>query len=206
VPFTLIGMGIDLGQAMIWPHRVLLGVVTAVVWMLPVDASIVAVGRADSGFPDVQTYPEADWAPYMVSLDFLGYSHGFQFTAPSGYRCRMTTVAKTYPAAFATCWGGLPGTAQNAVYVSDAQAAHYVTRNLAEFDEYSVYSDAVEGSEVKKRFGPDDYKTLPAGSRLDRAGVTCVVDVHMTACITDQGTRSGDRHGFVLAPDGNQLF
>lgn len=168
-------------------------------------ASTVPAAHADSGFPDVNSYAAVDVEPYSVSLDFLGYTHGYQFAAPAGYRCRMYTAAKQYPADFGQCWGSLPGTSDNAVSMSEAASAQVASKDLSTFDDYSVW-DSVKEAEIKKRFGPEDYRVLPVGSRLSRYDLTCVVDAQMTACITGKNARTGEQHGFVLSTRGNHLF
>lgn len=171
-------------------------------------ASGVPVARAEPDFPDVDSYTAVDVEPYWKgSLDYLTYSWGYQFTAPAGYRCRVYRVAKAYPDKFGQCWGVLPGTTDNTLYVSDFHEAHFETTDIGRFDEYSQWSDSVERHELKKVFGPSDYKPLPAGSRIDSSrSATCVVDAQMTACITGENPTNGERHGFVLSPEGNQLF
>jgi hypothetical protein len=58
-------------------------------------------------------------------------------------------------------------------------------------------------------FGPEDYKPLPAHSKLidqgyvTGASATCGVDVAMTACVLEA---PDGRHGFVLSPQGSWTF
>lgn len=167
----------------------------------------VPAARAEPDFPDVDSFVLVDYEGYKVGLDFLGYAWGYQFTAPAGYRCRMYSVAKTYPDKFGMCWGALPGTTDNTVYMSDFHEPEFETGDLSEFDKYSQWSSSVVGGELKKVFGPSDYKPLPAGGRIDSSrSATCVVEAQMTACITGENPTNGEQHGFVLSPEGNQLF
>ncbi|TDZ98439.1 hypothetical protein CCUG60885_00308 [Mycobacteroides salmoniphilum] len=183
---------------MMWSWRVAAPIVALMV------VSVTPVAHAEPEFPDVSSFAAVELKDYGVGLDFLGNSQGYQFTSPAGYRCRVYHVAKAYPDKFGQCWGNLPGTTENVVLVSDSQEAHFETRDLTTLDKYSVWSD---GHEVEKTFEPGDYKLLPVGGRIyDPSSGTCVVDVQMTACITEQNPTNGDRHGFLLSPEGYRLF
>ncbi|MBS9533856.1 hypothetical protein KIH27_09695 [Mycobacterium sp. M1] len=160
------------------------------------------VGAAPEQFPDLSGFTVAD------VKDYSGYyiyptTNGVQFTAPAGYRCRITYTGRANPPfRSAKCWGALPGTSSNVVGVStgvvDDPPAAFGDVDPAVMDEYDTLTPDVRV--IKKSFGPDDYKPLPPGSRLDYAkDEVCGVTEQMTAC------RVGD-HGFVLDPQGSWTF
>lgn len=151
-------------------------------------------------FPDLSTFTEADPHPYNVYGNYP-YTAGLQFTAPPGYRCRMSFTGKAAVSSI-QCWGSLPDAPTNAVRVAFGNGAYrpgaFVGVDPSQMDNH--WDMGKEGHTVELTYSPDDYRPLAPGSKLTYHGdeVCAVTDV-MTAC------RLGD-HGFVLSPQGSWVF
>lgn len=180
---------------------------------LPAAAAVVLIvldaapASADTGFPDLDGFTAVDATPYQRSFDWLGYSGGYQFTSPRGYRCRVEWIAKSAPPADGYCWGTLPGTTDNTVYFSPLKPALFRNDDLAKKDDTTYYNPKQRRGYDEAKFTLADYPLLPAGSKIttEYTGITCAVTADTTACVTNT-TDTERRHGFVLSPDGNLLF
>lgn len=154
-------------------------------------------------FPDLSDYASVNAADYTTYHAYL--TAGAQFATPSGHRCRMSFTHKQN-GAYMQCWGALPGTSNNHVglsYVGGpfSSAATFSNVDLAQMD-FVPAGPGVPATTLS----PQDYKLLPAHSKLsytDGPMQTCGVDTSMTAC---ELTVEGQRHGFVLSPDGSWAF
>ncbi|TDH52057.1 hypothetical protein [Mycobacterium talmoniae] len=164
-------------------------------------------GWGDPGqFPDLNSYVQVDPAPFETYTTYGSDGRGVQFSTPGGYRCRMIKNVRGGWMSV-SCWGSLPGTSQNLVTGGDMSPARFSTVDLAAQETYQRY----EGTEPHTyTVNPDDYKPLPSGSKVTKQGTgaqsgTCGVDAAMTACEIEGGP-TGERHGFVLSPQGSSTF
>lgn len=162
-------------------------------------------------FPDLSSYTTADPHAYATYYNYPT-TGGLQFIGPGGYRCRMSFTGK---ANFmqVSCWGSLPGTSDNSVGVNQVSTrfdpAQFGNGDLAATEHYNQMGD--NGKVEERTVSPDAYKPLAAGSKLTQNSwstgpvATCGVDTTRTACVIDYPSK-GERHGFVLSPQGNLTF
>lgn len=150
---------------------------------------------ADPGqMPDLSSYIAAKVDDYMRYYNYPGWV-GVQFLTPGGYRCRLIYNLKPN-ASIAECWGSLPATSFNVVTANNYGPTKFDTIDLAKQEEYR----AADGSVTPVPIRPEDYKLLPAGTKITAPDLgTCAVTSATTTCeVAD--------HGFVLDPQGNQTF
>lgn len=159
------------------------------------------------GTPSASAEPAPDLTGYHQEdpKDFGGYytyptTNGLQFSTPGGYRCRITYTGRANPPYKGVgCWGALPGTSFNSVYVGlgiEARPADFANADLTKFEIYHDWQHPTEDVQV----APDSYRPLSAGSKVTYPGSgTCSATATTTTCVL------GD-HGFVLDPSGSRAF
>lgn len=173
---------------------------------------VAAAGLTPASFADPAQFPDLRSYPTVNSADFTTYSaymtSGVQFTAPAGYRCRMSFTHKQN-GAHMECWGTLPATPDNNNYVAlnylgltNSPPAFFSTIDLSTMDIIPATAGYPRATLTAK-----DYKSLPPHTTVtytDGPLQRCGADSSMTACelIDDQG----QRHGFVLSPQGSWTF
>jgi hypothetical protein len=168
------------------------------------------VARAEpSPTPDLTGYQSVDVKAYDTYYEYPT-TNGVQFIAPGGYKCRITYTGRANPPfRAAECWGALPGTSFNSVWVfadMKTDPARFDNGDLTKMETYHGWQDPTKSLTIS----PDAYKPLPSGSKLtypvpagndspfDEGG-TCAVTAVTTICVL------GD-HGFVLDPKGSRAF
>jgi hypothetical protein len=171
--------------------------------LVAVAAVVVPTAHADPPrFPDLGGFAQVNRKDYAT---YSAYSTtGVQFGTPAGYRCRMTYTFKASVAGI-DCWGSLPGTTHNHVSVVDSRGeAALDDVDLAVMERYR-YIDGTGWHDGV--VSPDAYRFLPTHSKVsddEPSSRTCGVDGRMTAC--ELPGWDGERHGFVLTPEGSWTF
>jgi hypothetical protein len=158
-------------------------------------------------FPDLSGYVVANAPDFTTFSAYL--TAGVQFVAPGGYRCRMSYITKAARSDM-SCWGALPGTSHNYVGLRflggpNSPGAEFSDIDLASMETY----DWIDASGTHEgAISPDAYKPLPTHTKVtysEGTPQTCGVDSAMTACVMT-GDAPGQRHGFVLSPQGSWTF
>lgn len=172
--------------------------------VVAVSGSTPSAAADPNQFPDLSSYAAVNAADYTTYHAYM--TTGVQFSAPAGYRCRMSFTHKQNGAHVA-CWGTLPGTPNNYVGLDYMVGGSLVSSGFSTIDLSRMEEIQPVGGLPGGTVNPVVYKPLPTHSKVGYAGdgplQTCAVDASMTACaITDQDRR----HGFVLSPQGSWLF
>jgi hypothetical protein len=173
-----------------------------------VSAAAMPSASADpQQFPDLSGFVNANAPDYTTYSAYM--TAGVQFVTPAGYRCRMSYTTKAARSDMG-CWGSLPGTSHNYVglrYLGgpNSPGAEFSDIDLTSMERYD-WMDASGTHEGT--ISPDSYKALPAHAKVTYTQATpqtCGVDSSLTACVLT-GDAPGQRHGFVLSPQGSWTF
>ena len=149
--------------------------------------------------PDLSGYQPADPARYGKYYDYPA-TYGVHFLTPGGYRCRITYTAKANPPLkTASCWGALPGTSFDSVFVQAAitlDPARFADIDPDAMETYSHWDQPTRRLKVD----PNSYRLLPPGNKLTYTDSgTCAVSATTTTCVIG-------KHGFVLDLAGSRTF